>query len=214
MDPQIFLQCNFVDVRVHALSPSWKYLGCWTKQTSYWAYRSTGCLKRGQRNWPLCSVCTPSLTANLTILLLSLMSFFCCWHIWKPFLLCEGVCVCALGGCVRALLGGACVTWYGLSQYAAGGLKQEIHLSFWLPKRWHLNLGYPRVGLFFSAHMFRGSIVSPHQTGWLGLTAIHRSPPAAQVRGCAEVRMSPLGYYVHATLIRHNCSSHPEVKQM
>lgn len=151
---------------------------------------------------------------NLTILLLSLYLFFCCWHVWKPFLLCAGVCMCALGGCVRALLGGACVTWYGLSQYAAGGLKQKIHLSFWILKRLHLNLGYPTEGLFLSARIFRGSVVSPHQTGWLGLTAILRFPPAAQVRGCAEVSMSPLGYYGHATLIQRNCSGHPEVKQM
>lgn len=73
-------------------------------------------------------------------------------------------------------------------------------LSFWIPKRWHLNLGFPTVGLFFSAGQ--------------GLTAIHRFPPAAQVRGCAEVSMSPFGYYVHATLIQHKCSIHPEVQQM
>lgn len=143
-----------------------------------------------------------------------LVPFFSCWHIWKPFLLCAGVCICALGGCVWALLGGTCVTWYGLSQYAAGGLKQKINLSFWILKQLHWNLGYPMEGFFLSACIFGGSVVSPHQTGWLGLTAIHRFPPAAQVRGCAEVSMSPLGYYGHATLIQHNCSGHPEVKQM
>lgn len=137
-----------------------------------------------------------------------------CRHIY----VCMYVCVCSGSMWMCEGIVGRClcnrVTWYGLSQPVAGGIEQEIHSSCWIPKRWHLILEYPTDGSFFSASTFRGWVVSPYQTGWLRLTAKHRFPPAARVRGCAEVSVSALGYYGPATLIQHNSSAHLEVKQM
>jgi len=119
MDSQTFLQCNSLDVfsQVPVL-----FVPC---------PQAESILAAGQ-NKPATESSEPDINAtNLTILLLSLMYLFWCWHIWKNHSFCVQAYVCALwvDGCVRALLRGACVTWYGLSQYAAGGLKQEIHFS-------------------------------------------------------------------------------------
>lgn len=118
MDPQIFLQCNSLDVRV-LFMPCPQAESILAAGQNKPATESTEPLDVSKEtDHCVVLIFTPSFcclsnvnATNLTILLLSLMSFFCCCHIWKPFLLCAGVCMCVCAdGCVRALLGGACVT--------------------------------------------------------------------------------------------------------
>lgn len=109
MDPQIFLQCNSLDVRVLFMpcSQAESILAAGQNKPATESTEPLDVSKEDNEtdHRVLVLICTPSFcclsninATNLIILLLSLMYFFCCWHIWKPFLLCAGVYVCARSG--------------------------------------------------------------------------------------------------------------------